>query len=154
MRKLEKTVDVPATPAEVWTAWTTEAGVGAFFAPAANIQLRPGGMYEIFFMPDAPAGERGADGCRVLSFLPRRMLSFTWNAPPDVPALRAKGPITWVVVEIGKAGDHAKCRVTHLGWRKGEDWEAMYAYFDRAWDVVLARLVKRFEEGPIDWAVT
>lgn len=152
MRKLEKTVAVPAPPTEVWKAWTTEAGVTSFFGPGARIKLVPGGAYEIHFMPDAPEGHRGADGCRVLSFLPRRMLSFTWNAPPDVPTLRARGPLTWVVVEIAKDGAHAKVRLTHLGWRTGADWEAMYAYFDRAWDLVLARLARRFAEGPIDWA--
>ncbi len=151
MRKLEKTVDIPAPPTEVWKAWTTVEGVTSFFAPAANIKLRPTGMYEIFFRPDAPEGERGADGCRVLSFLPKRMLSFTWNAPPSIPTLRAKGPMTWVVIEIGKFEGHSKVRLTHLGWRQGEDWEAMYAYFDHAWDLVLARLAKRFAEGPIDW---
>jgi len=27
-----------------------------------------------------------------------------------------------------------------------------HAYFDKAWDYVLANLAKRFAEGPIDWS--
>jgi hypothetical protein len=36
-------------------------------------------------------------------------------------------------------------------WQSGPAWEKGYAYFDKAWDVVMARLKRRFEMGPIDW---
>src|SRR6185312_13133384 len=33
----------------VWKAWTTEAGVKSFFAPACSIEAKTGGQYEIYF---------------------------------------------------------------------------------------------------------
>ena len=58
-----------------------------------------------------------------------------------------------VVVELEAAGPkQTRLRFTHLGWGEGPDWDAAYAYFDRAWGgVVLPRLKRRFEQGPLDW---
>jgi hypothetical protein len=33
----------------------------------------------------------------------------------------------------------------HHGWGEGEKWDAVYKYFDGAWDFVFAHLQKRFE---------
>ncbi|HEV7920980.1 MAG TPA: SRPBCC domain-containing protein [Thermoanaerobaculia bacterium] len=46
--RIEREVAVHASRAEVWKAWTTVEGA-RFFAPAADIELRPGGAYEIYF---------------------------------------------------------------------------------------------------------
>ena len=46
-----------------------------------------------------------------------------------------------------------RLRFTHLGWGEGPAWDEAFAYFDRAWGgFVLPSLVRRFEQGPIDWA--
>jgi len=43
--------------------------------------------------------------------------------------------------------------LVHDGWGEGGEWDAAFAYFERAWPrVVLPRLRYRFEYGPIDWA--
>jgi uncharacterized protein YndB with AHSA1/START domain len=153
MRAIVKEAVVQASRAEVWRVWTTSTGAQEFFAPRANISLEPFGAYEIFFLPDAPPGSRGGDDLRVLSFLPLEMLSFEWNFPPSIPSLRDTGAHTWVVVGLqdGEEG-RTRVRLTHLGWREGEDWDRGFAYFERAWDVVLGRLKQRFETGPVDWS--
>ena len=43
-------------------------------------------------------------------------------------------------------------RFTSIGWGTGDEWVKAHAYFDKAWDQVLANLAKRFAEGPIDWS--
>lgn len=152
VRTLDKTVEVKAPVAEVWWAWSTREGVRTFFAPDARIELRPLGPYEIYFAPDAPAGQKGAEGCRVLSYVPMEMLAFEWNFPPSIPSLRGSGARTWVVVEMaGSAPGTVKVRLRQLGWQAGEDWDKGFAYFDRAWGVVLERLQKRFATGPLEW---
>ena len=42
-------------------------------------------------------------------------------------------------------------RLTHLGFGEGDEWDAVFAYFERAWGTVLRRLARRFVSGPIDW---
>jgi uncharacterized protein YndB with AHSA1/START domain len=39
------------------------------------------------------AGHAGAEGLRILVFEPPTCLSFTWNAPPDQPYVRAHPPV-------------------------------------------------------------
>ena len=153
-RLLRAEVEVAAPIDSVWAAWTTDAGVRSFFAPGSRIEPKVDGAYEIWFMPEAPAGQRGGDDLRVLAFEPNRRLAFTWNAPPSLPYARAQR--TMVVVELEPAGDRrTRVRLTHLGWGEGKEWDATFDYFAKAWSVqVLPFLKDRFEHGPVDWAKT
>lgn len=150
-RPLAAQVDVPAPLEAVWQAWTTEAGVRTFFAPAARIDLRPGGAYELLFDLDAEAGLQGSEGAVLLAVQPMAMLSFTWNAPAEVPAVRAQR--THVTVRLQALGPRStRLRLMHDGWGHGGEWDRARDYFARAWrDIVLPRLRYRFEHGPLDW---
>jgi uncharacterized protein YndB with AHSA1/START domain len=145
---------VPAPRDDVWTAWTTRDGVTAWFAPHADVEPRPGGAYELYFLSDAPLGARGSEGCVVLAMEPPERFSFSWNFPPHMPSIRNARTRVDVRLEA-PAGGAGPTRVTmrQSGWRAGEDWDAGYDYFDRAWGVVLDRLRRRFADGPIDWTV-
>lgn len=149
-KMIEKEVVVPASLQDVWHAWTTSEGATAFFAPEAKIKLAIGGTYELYFSPENPPGSRGSENCKVLSYFPERMLSFNWNAPPELPDARKER--TWVVMQFEPArGRTTKVKLTHLGWEEGGRWDRAYQYFQTTWDVVLYRLQQRFKAGPIDW---
>jgi uncharacterized protein YndB with AHSA1/START domain len=150
-RIIEGEVTVPAGLEPVWHAWTTNEGAETFFAPRCIIDPRPGGKYEILFDLDAEPGKRGSEGMRVLAVQPRHLLSFTWNAPPEFPGVREQ--LTHVtVLLLALDPDHTKVCLRHDGWGEGEEWDAAFEYFERAWKrIVLPRLKYRFETGPIDW---
>ena len=154
-RVVRKEVNVNAPVEKVWNAWTTSAGAVKFFAPKARIELRMGGAYELYFDLEARKGLQGSEGCKVLSFLPSEMLSFEWNAPPEFPNVRKEQAQkhTWVVVQFHSlAKKQTRVKLTRLGWREGEEWEKVFQYFLRAWDIVLGRLERVFSTGmPIDW---
>jgi len=79
------------------------------------------------------------------------MLSFEWSAPPEYPNVR-RGQHTWVVVQFyPREQSEVRVRLSHLGWKAGDEWDKVFEYFKRAWDVVLGRLEYRFSKGPIDW---
>ena len=78
-RSIHGQVLVPAPIADVWAVWTTEDGIRTFFAPGCHVDVRPDGPYEIFFDLDAPPGQRGGEGLRVMAVQPMTMLSFTWG---------------------------------------------------------------------------
>jgi uncharacterized protein YndB with AHSA1/START domain len=150
-RMIRKEVIVNASVEAVWDAWTTPKGAVTFLAPRANIGLTIGGPYELYFDLEAPEGSRGSEGLKILSFLPLEMLSFEWNAPPQYPTVR-QGQRTWVVVQFHPLGQNeVRVRLTHLGWKEGEEWDKVFQYFKHAWDTVLGRLEHRFFKGPIDW---
>jgi uncharacterized protein YndB with AHSA1/START domain len=143
---IEVDVVVTASLDDAWNAWTTVEGVKSFFAPAARIDARPDGAYEIFFDPSAPEGRRGADGMRVLVSEPKRRFAFTWNAPEQFPAARAQRTrVTLVFTPLAERS--TRVALTHDGFGEGEEWAKVRAYFEHAWkEIVLPRLVKRFEE--------
>jgi uncharacterized protein YndB with AHSA1/START domain/uncharacterized protein YciI len=140
---------VPASIAEVWEAVSTSAGWTAFLGPATTLELRPGGKMEVLFVADAPEGQRGSEGCTVLSYLPQRMLSFSWNAPPKFPEVRS-GNKTIVVIELFPAGaSRTLVRLKHHGWpnakETNEQWDETFKYFEKAWPNVLSALASHFE---------
>jgi uncharacterized protein YndB with AHSA1/START domain len=151
--RLEKTVDVP--PDRAFEMWATEAGVRSFYAPAAHIDPRVGGRYEILFAPDKdPQGlSHGTTGARILKYEPGRSLWFEWiafaadanlgaNAPPVVPRMeRDEKPLpTWVEIDLlpvdGRPGA-TRVRFAHHGFRTGGRWEESFAWFSKAWAGVL-----------------
>ena len=147
---LHKEVVVPATLDQVWQAWTTTEGARTFFSGATRVELRLGGAYEVYFLLDQPYGSQGSEECKILSFLPKKMLSFEWNAPPHFGELRNKH--TQVILRFDQiTPELVKVTFDQLGWGKGEGWDKLYQYFDKAWDQVLNNLKKRFVAGPLDW---
>jgi uncharacterized protein YndB with AHSA1/START domain len=151
-RAITAEVIVRAPLSEVWRAWTTKEGAESFFAPRCTIDLKPGGAYEMLFDLEVEPGKQGGEGMIVLGVQPQRMLSFTWNAPPDLPTVR--GQMTHVVMRLFES-DAGSTRVTlrHDGWGHGGEWDAAFRYFSRAWgEIVLPRLKYRFEHAPVDWS--
>ena len=143
-KNIVRSIEVAATREELFAAFTNEEKLRAWLCPDCRVELRIGGRYEIYFMPDAPEGLRGADGCRVLSFLPPRLLCFTWNAPP--PHEETRPQHTWVVIELAVIGpSETKVTLTHTGWPElSKTWRATFDYFDDAWERVLTSLAKHY----------
>jgi len=138
VRSLVKETDVAASPLEVWSAWTSNEGVSAWWAPPkTNIELRIGGPFEILFALDQPEGLQGSEGCHVLSYVPGEMLSFSWNAPPHLPLRSAN---TWVAITFAETAGGTAVRLVHTGFLEGPDWDDYLAYFDNAWGYVLGLL--------------
>ena len=136
----------------MWECWTTGAGVNSFFAPGAKIDLRVDGRYLMYFLPEAPPGSRGSEGCKVLALQAPECLVFSWNFPPSIPELRDSGAQTQVEIKLEKIGKKTtRVRLRQTGWKTGAAWEKGFVYFNDAWSLVLERLKRRFETGPIDW---
>lgn len=141
---------IKAPVSEVYNAWTTREGIRSFFAPDANINLKVMGKYEMIFLPDNPEGLRGGEGNVILSFQKDKMLSFTWNAPPELKIVRnERTHVMLRFIPINR--NETRLLFFHDGWGEGEEWEKSYNYFNHAWKkVVLPRLQYRFETGPVD----
>jgi hypothetical protein len=60
--------------------------------------------------------------------------------PEPVPSCR------WV------APSGTRVSLSQIGWGDGEDWDAVHAPFDQAWDEILRRLQYSFAVGPFDWS--
>jgi uncharacterized protein YndB with AHSA1/START domain len=149
-RHITKEVTLPVGIDDAWNTWTTKQGLESFFAPECHVELELFGRFEIFFLPDAQPGSRGAENNKILAVEPKRMFCFTWDAPATMPEVRKQR--TSVVLKFENLGE-SKTRISmcHTGWGDGDEWDSAFDYFVDAWDVVLRRLEIRFEQGPIDW---
>ena len=142
-RKITKEMNIPIPIENVWEKWTTHEGLQTFFGEDNRIELYPGGAYEIYFLMDEPYGRRGSEECKILSYLPQKMLSFSWNVPPSIPEIRDSEYKTWVVIEFEKLDDYnTKLILTHLGWPDDSSWNPVFEYFDHAWVTVFDWLLK------------
>jgi uncharacterized protein YndB with AHSA1/START domain len=135
----------------VWSRWTTEKGIKKFFAPACRLELQTFGHLDILFAPDAPAGQRGAENNMVLAVQDKKMISFTWDAPPQWPEIRKQR--TLVAVRFYRITDtETLVTLTQTGWGIGAEWDVVYDYFGKAWGgFVLPNLKYSLETGPINW---
>ncbi|MGD1915556.1 MAG: SRPBCC domain-containing protein [Phycisphaerales bacterium] len=128
---------VPASIAECWKMWTTTEGVGRFLTPNNTVELAVGGPFEVYFLPQNPEGQRGSEGCKILSYVPERMLSFEWNAPPHFPEVRARR--SRVVVMFEEVPSGTKVELIHLGFGNTTQWNDVHEYFTLAWPQVMDR---------------
>lgn len=152
-RAIQESITVKASVDEVWQAWTTREGIRSFFAPDAEIDARVGGSFQIHMDPGAPVGMKGADGMVFLALQPKKMISFTWNAPPSLPEARKQRTV--VIVRMTAKGDAlTEVSLHHTGWGEAapdNEWGKAYDYFAKVWPGVLKNLKKRFDSGPVDW---
>jgi len=137
-RIIVTSVEVEATPADIWELWTTEEGL-TFFAPESSIDLRTGGIYEAYFALQAPEGQRGSEGTHILGYQEERMLTVTWALPPYMPEVRPH--LTVLTIEIIPTSDAmTQVTITHIGWGEGGEWDEAYAYFQQNWPMVLTAM--------------
>jgi uncharacterized protein YndB with AHSA1/START domain len=156
-RAIKIDVVVDAKPSEVYAMWTTSDGIKKFLAPAASIDARVGGDYNVIFYPalDPDGSSYGTRGARVLDLAPDRSISFEWQTfidhaiegaggPPADAAARRERPLpTWVEIDLEPVGaNQTRIRFAHYGFRAGGKWDESYEFFDKAWRGVLASLGK------------
>lgn len=143
LRSFTKEIDIDAPAARAYALWTDAAAWTQLMGgeSRANFDLEIGGRYEWLFN-----GTIGSNGCQVLSYIPDRMVSFTWNAPPGQATRERR---TWVVVETTEtAPGRTHVRLTHLGFGQSADWDTTFTYFDNAWGRVLP-MMKQALEAPV-----
>jgi len=142
---------IAASRDEVWRAFTTSAGWKGFAEVESRIGSVPGDPFEIYFSMEAPEGQRGAEGCTILSVVPGELFSFTWNAPPKFAHARVRR--TWVVVDFQPVSAMAtRVRLRHFGHAEQaaanadhrEEWQQVRAYFAAAWPRVIGALGDHF----------
>jgi uncharacterized protein YndB with AHSA1/START domain len=152
-RTISLTAAVEAPAAELYRLFSTTDGVRTLFAGAeAAIGDAVGEPYLVAFDPDRDPEGRifGTSGCRILALAPPHEISFEWRGPAPFPAMNVEPFPTRVRVRLDAAagGAGTSLRLDHTGFGSGPDWDAAYAFFDRAWRTTLDGLVRRYAAQP------
>ena len=146
-RMISGTIDIKVPAEQVYSAWTTEAGLKSFFAEHCKVNAQVGGAIELYFNMDAPEGERGSEGCVFLALQPNKLISFTWNAPPHLPEVRQQR--TWVSIYLDEVtANKTKVRFYNGGYGNRGEWNAAYDYFQNAWIKQVLPNLKAALEAP------
>lgn len=152
-RRIKIIASVPAPIEQVWDLWTTPEGVTRFFGPAVgSFGTDNGEPYEVLVNPDDPEGSRGNEGGTLITVDPPKRLSFTWNAPPEIPELREAEERTRVSLQLKRKGPNdTLVTLTQTGFGQGDAWDRDLAYFEGAWPIVLSRLEAVCAGKVMDW---
>ncbi len=125
-RKLEKTVELDATPEQVWAAIATGPGISAWFVPT---EVADGMIRQDFGSGSVATG-------RVTAEEPGRRFSYG-AAEPNADG--AAGFAFEFLVEA-RDGGGTVLRFVQSGFTERDGWEAEYDSFDAGWDLFFANL--------------
>lgn len=130
---------------EAWAAFTTAAGLEAWMVPHADIELKVGGTMRTNFSPKGKLGDPGTIHNTILSFEPKRMLSFkVSHTPAGFPFVNAVKSM-WTVVYFDALGpNRTRVRQVNLGFGNDEESRKMREFFETSDAEVMSALQKRF----------
>lgn len=144
-KRLDFAVTVPAGIDQVWTAFTTSAGMTAWIAPQATVDPVPGGKWEVSFGPGTSTG-----GGTIVLVQPKSLLAISAMAPDQFPTVRRER--TTAVFSFEPAGPNATTvRLAQTGWKQGDEWDKAFAYLADGNAQLLELLYHRFAVGPVAW---
>lgn len=131
-RIIQLSVEVPAPPAEVWSALTTSEGWRRLGVSFAEVDFRTGGIIETGYAPGATAGASGNIRNQIVAYVPGRMLAIrNVQAPPGFPHA-AEFAQTATVMELDPVGDdRTRLTLTATGFAPGPAFDALHEFFLR-----------------------
>jgi uncharacterized protein YndB with AHSA1/START domain len=145
-RRMEKRVELDATPEQVWEAIATGPGISAWFVPH-EVQEREGGT----------VAQRYGSGFEVTGRVTawdhgRRFAYGAFEQPED-----GRPDYAYEFLVEGRDGGGAVLRFVQSGFLDGTDWDGEYDSFDAGWDlffVTLRSYLEHFAGRPVRNVVT
>lgn len=138
-RTIEKELFIAAAPERVYRAFTDPVELERWFVTRAEIDPRPGGVFNLWWQENHVPGE-------VVALDPPRRFVFTWDDGP-------KYGITTCSVEFIPEADGTLLRLVHTGFGDGENWDELYDGVNGGWTEELAHLRAWAERSAAkDWS--
>lgn len=150
-RAIQLSIDVPATPAQVFAAFATTDGFSSWAVPFARIELRVGGVIESSYAFDAKPGDRDNIRNEIVAYAPGRMLAIrNVQAPRTFVHLELFWRTVTVIV-LDAIATGTRVTLTNTGYGPGDDFATLYRQFAWGDAYTLSALRRRFVDGPVDW---
>ncbi|MGE0590493.1 MAG: SRPBCC domain-containing protein [Cyclobacteriaceae bacterium] len=119
-----------------------------WLAPKADIEMKPGGKYELFWSPeDKDKTNNSTFGCKVLAVDAPNYFNMEWRGNKDHKSfMNNVRPLTNVTVVFTPINaSQTKVSLLHTGWREGKDWDGAFAFFEKAWANAFKELESKFK---------
>jgi uncharacterized protein YndB with AHSA1/START domain len=122
--------------------FTVNAKLQTWLTEVAEVELRVGGRYELFWQPD-DRENNSTIGCRITAFEADQFLSFEWRSPKQFKHFANQAdPLTHVVVFFIPVEKGTQVHLIHSGWRSSPEWIEAMQWQERAWRVAFDTLEK------------
>lgn len=122
--------------------FTVKRRLESWLTAEANVDLRIGGSYELFWQPEDKENNSTV-GCRITAIEPEKFISFEWRSPKQYKHFANNAdPLTHVVVFFVPQGAVTEVHLVHSGWRSSPQWEEARLWQERAWRVAFKELEK------------
>jgi uncharacterized protein YndB with AHSA1/START domain len=143
--RLEHEVIVEAPLDQVWTAFTTKAGMESWMVAHAEIDLKVGGKMLTHYDRKGKLGDSRTIENTILSFEPKRMLSLKATKPPEGFPFPEEIKDMWSVIYFDEAGPgRTRVRAVGLGFKPDANSQQLRKFFDSGNAFTLKRLQAKF----------
>ncbi|MBW6516305.1 MAG: SRPBCC domain-containing protein [Candidatus Cloacimonetes bacterium] len=132
---------------KAFTMFSGKREVSSWLAVDANIELRIGGKYELFWdVKDRM--NNSTVGCRINGLELGKFIAFEWKGPIEYKTLMNNvDPLTQVIVFFSAIENpvvsdkpQTEIHLIHTGWRNTEKWEDCRRWFFKAWESAFKKL--------------
>jgi len=131
----------------VWNAWATTAGLRAWLAPQADVDLRIDGSMRANYDPKGSLGDAATIENKVLAYEPERMLAIKVAKAPDNFPFRARVHEMWTVLYFqGTPDGKTALRIVGMGFAPDVESQRMKEFFRQGNAFTLSQLQKRFQQ--------
>jgi uncharacterized protein YndB with AHSA1/START domain len=138
---IERTVELPHAPAQVWAALTTAEGLAGWFGSSADIDLRPGGLAHLAWATE------GASATLVVKVVdePHRF-AYTWGIE-GLPAGDPRRTFVEFVLEPIEAGTRLTVRESGFAQVPDDVFDQAFKGNDEGWASELRDLMEYLGAG-------
>ena len=147
-RTLMQEVLLEASVAEVWKAYTTDAGFAAWAAPVAEVDLRAGGTIRTHYRPDAKIGDVGTNTLHIVNYVPERLLTLRAELQENWPEVMKHdaGNLMNVIVFLPEAEKRTRILSYGCGYGRAAAYEQLLEFFAKANEGLFRKLRAHLEE--------
>jgi len=149
-KALQLSMDIPASPHQVFEAFATSDGFKSWAVAVANVDLRTGGTIEASYDPKAKIGDPNNIKNQIVTFIPDHLLVIRNIQAPEGFAGKGEFQKTVTIIELAPIATGTRVRLTNTGYGDSEEARTVYGHFEWGNAYTLAELKKRFDNGPID----
>lgn len=139
---IHHSVKLKCDPDRAFELFTVKGLLEAWLVPAADVEPRSGGKYELFWEPNDRENDSTL-GCKITAIVPHKLIAFEWRSSRQFKHFaNAVDPLTHVVVCFIPDRDGTDVELIHSGWRGTAEWEEARLWQDRAWTLAFQALDK------------
>jgi uncharacterized protein YndB with AHSA1/START domain len=152
-RSIQLSIEVPASPHDAFTAFTTSTGFSSWAVPIAKVDFRIGGCIEASYDANARIGDPANIKNAIVAYVPDRVLVIhNIQAPADFADQELFQRTVTIIEFTGLEPRRTRVTITNAGYGAGERFDTLYRHFEWGNAYTLQALKTRFEKGPVDWS--